>query len=168
MDEMPHGNGEAHYLNVDDELVIRTRDDPACNQSSELLHALDAEDGMTVPPQPASHPLDPLALGLDQGSEGSEPLAVPPPPISAEQLLERERRKRRREAWEREQVHRRRWELQQKLIDISTEMEVLSREVRTPMMCHALRRTRSPVLISNCTYAVPGSKGAGASPRGPP
>ena len=40
------------------------------------------------------------------------------------------RRQKRREAWEREQEAQRRWDLQRRLADISTDVEFLAREVR--------------------------------------
>ncbi len=47
--------------------------------------------------------------------------------VSAEEAV---RRQKRREAWEREQEGQRRWDLQRRLADISTDVEFLAREVR--------------------------------------
>lgn len=52
------------------------------------------------------------------------------PALTAE---EAERRKRRRDRWEREAEAKQRWELQRRLVDISTDVEFLAREVSLGM-----------------------------------
>lgn len=46
-----------------------------------------------------------------------------------QEAADRERRKRRRAQWEKDQQDKRRWDLQRRLADISTDVELLSREV---------------------------------------
>ena len=83
-------------------------------------------------------PLENEPLGLLQPGDESAPsnvtapsdLILPDEPVgmSAE---ETEKRKRRRQQWEQDQQAKQRWELQRRLADISTDAELLGREVRT-------------------------------------
>lgn len=129
-------------------------------------HTAPHNDGLLS--DPASHSpmnglplnsLDEPALGLLDPATADQDAAEPPaplnlddepPPMSAE---EQERRKRRRKAWEQEQEGKRRWELQRRIIDIGTDVELLTREVCEPVLVYE-RENAQHVVIRFPAYVL--------------
>lgn len=108
---------------------LDTRDQNGGAAHDTLGQELQAQEGV-FPLE--SEPLELLPGDETAPSNVTAPadLILPDEPVglSAE---ESEKRKRRRQQWEQDQEAKRRWELQRRLADISTDVELLGREVST-------------------------------------
>ncbi len=100
--------------------------DKDVNTSLETMsEALFAQQAGTIPKFPESISLLPAEEGAPV--DGAALLVSEEPTTTASD--DPDKRKRRREQWEQDQENKHRWELQRRLADISTDVDLLSREV---------------------------------------